>query len=56
MMTLTGVPASKILNVTQNYNITNLENKMPIDVNRDSVIFVVSEKDMAEDQIGRAHV
>lgn len=49
MMTLTGVPASKILNVTQNYNITNLENKMPIDVNRDSVIFVVSEKDMAED-------
>jgi hypothetical protein len=49
MMVLTGIPASKILNVTQNYNITNLENKIPIDLNRDSVIFAVSEKDMAED-------
>ena len=49
MMTLTGVPINKIINVTQNYNITNLENKIPIDLNRDSVIFAVSEKDMAED-------
>lgn len=49
MMTLTGVPANKIINVTQNYNITNLENKIPIDLNRDSVIFAVSEKDMVED-------
>lgn len=49
MMTLTGVPANKIINVTQNYNITNLENKIPIDLNRDSVIFAVSEKDMTED-------
>jgi len=49
MMTLTGIPANKILNVTQNYNITNLESKIPIDLNRDSVIFAVSEKDMTED-------
>jgi hypothetical protein len=49
MMTLTGIPANKILNVTQNYNITNLEGKIPIDLNRDSVIFAVSEKDMSED-------
>jgi hypothetical protein len=49
MMTLTGIPANKILNVTQNYNITNLEGKIPIDLNRDSVIFAVSEKDMTED-------
>jgi hypothetical protein len=49
MMTLTGVPLKKIVNVTQNYNLQNLVGKIPIDINRDSIIFAVSEKDMTED-------
>ena len=49
MMTLTGVPLKKIVKVSQNYNLQNLVGKIPIDINRDSIIFAVSEKDMAED-------
>lgn len=49
MMVLTGVPKNKIIKVKNNYNIQNLVDQIPIDINRDSVIFVVSEKDMAED-------
>jgi len=49
MMTLTGVPLNKIIKVAQNYNLQNLVGKIPIDINRDSIIFAVSEKDMAED-------
>lgn len=49
MMVLTGVPSNKILNVKRNYNVQDLSGKIPIDINRDSIAFVVSEKDMAED-------
>lgn len=49
MMMLTGVPRSRIINVKRNYNVEDLINKMPININRDSIAFVVSEKDMAED-------
>ena len=49
MMTLTGVPKNKIIKVKNNYNLQNLVSQIPIDINRDSIIFVVSEKDMAED-------
>jgi hypothetical protein len=49
MMTLTGIPINKIINVKQNYNLQNLIGKIPIDINRDSIIFAVSEKDMLED-------
>lgn len=49
MMTLTGVPINKIIKVAQNYNLQNLVGKIPIDINRDSIVFAVSEKDMAED-------
>lgn len=49
MMALTGVPIGKIVQVRQNYNLVDIENKIPIDINRDSIIFAVSEKDMAED-------
>lgn len=49
MMILTGVPLNKIIKVKNNYNIQNLVNQIPIDINRDSVIFAVSEKDMLED-------
>lgn len=49
MMVLTGVPINKIIQVRQNYNLTDIESKIPIDINRDSIIFAVSEKDMAED-------
>lgn len=49
MMVLTGVPINKIIQVRQNYNLSDVENKIPIDINRDSIIFAVSEKDMAED-------
>ena len=49
MMTLTGVPLNKIIKVKNNYNLQSLVNQIPIDINRDSIIFAVSEKDMAED-------
>jgi hypothetical protein len=49
MMTLTGVPINKIIKVKNNYNLQSLVNQIPIDINRDSIIFAVSEKDMAED-------
>lgn len=49
MMVLTGVPLNKIINVRQNYNLENLVGRIPIDINRDSIIFAVSEKDMSED-------
>lgn len=49
MMMLTGIPLEKIINVRQNYNLENLVGKIPININRDFVIFALSEKDMAED-------
>ena len=49
MMVLTGIPSNKIIQVVSNYNVNNLVGKIPIDINRDSLIFAVSEKDMAED-------
>jgi len=49
MMTLTGVPLNKIIKVKNNYNLQSLVGQIPIDINRDSIIFAVSEKDMAED-------
>jgi len=49
MMMLTGVPLNKIIQVRQNYNLSDIQSKIPIDINRDSIIFAVSEKDMAED-------
>ena len=49
MMTLTGVPINKIIKVKNNYNLQSLVGQIPIDINRDSIIFVVSEKDMVED-------
>lgn len=49
MMNLTGVPINKIVKVAQNYNLQNLVGKIPIDINRDSIVFAVSEKDMTED-------
>ena len=49
MMTLTGVPINKIIKVKNNYNLQSLVGQIPIDINRDSVVFAVSEKDMTED-------
>jgi nicotinamide mononucleotide adenylyltransferase len=49
MMVLTDVPLNKILRVKNNYNLQSLVSQIPIDINRDSIIFVVSEKDMTED-------
>jgi len=49
MMSLTGIPLSKIIKVVSNYNVNNLMGQIPIDIDRDSLIFAVSEKDMAED-------
>jgi len=49
MMTLTGVPVNKIIKVKNNYNLQSLVGQIPIDINRDSIVFAVSEKDMAED-------
>jgi len=49
MMTLTGVPINKIIKVKNNYNLQSLVGQIPININRDSIIFAVSEKDMAED-------
>jgi len=49
MMTLTGVPINKIIKVKNNYNLQSLVNQIPIDINRDSIIFALSEKDMTED-------
>jgi len=49
MMTLTGVPVNKIIKVKNNYNLQSLVGQIPIDINRDSIIFAVSEKDMTED-------
>jgi len=49
MMSLTGIPLSKIIKVVSNYNVNNLMGQIPIDLDRDSLIFAVSEKDMAED-------
>ena len=49
MMTLTGVPLNKIIKVKNNYNLQSLVGQIPIDINRDNIIFAVSEKDMAED-------
>jgi len=49
MMLLTGIPLAKIIKVVSNYNVNNLMGQIPIDIDRDSLIFAVSEKDMAED-------
>jgi hypothetical protein len=49
MMNLTGIPANKILNVKNNYNLQSVSSQIPINVERDSIVFAVSEKDMTED-------
>jgi hypothetical protein len=49
MMITTGIPANKILNVKNNYNLQSVSNQIPINIERDSIIFAVSQKDMAED-------
>lgn len=49
MMTLTGIPLDRIIQVTSNYNLINLVGRIPIDIKKDSIIFAVSEKDMMED-------
>lgn len=49
MMMATGIPANKILNVKNNYNLQSVANQIPINIERDSIIFAVSQKDMAED-------
>ena len=49
MMITTGIPANKILNVKNNYNLQSVAGQIPINIERDSIIFAVSEKDMAED-------
>ncbi len=50
MMMATGIPPNKILNVKNNYNLQSVsDSQIPINVERDSIIFAVSQKDMAED-------
>jgi hypothetical protein len=49
MMTLTGVSVNKIIKVKNNYNLQSLVGQIPININRDSIVFAVSEKDMTED-------
>ena len=49
MMVATGIPANKILNVKNNYNLQSVSSQIPINVERDSIIFAVSQKDMSED-------
>lgn len=49
MMMATGIPANKILNVKNNYNLQSVSNQIPINIERDSIIFAVSQKDMTED-------
>ena len=49
MMMATGIPANKILNVKNNYNLQSVSSQIPINVERDSIIFAVSQKDMSED-------
>ena len=49
MMMATGIPANKILNVKNNYNLQSVSNQIPINIERDSIIFAVSQKDMVED-------
>lgn len=49
MMMATGIPSNKILNVKNNYNLQSVSSQIPINVERDSIIFAVSQKDMAED-------
>lgn len=49
MMVATGIPTNKILNVKNNYNLQSVSSQIPINVERDSIIFAVSQKDMSED-------
>ena len=49
MMNLTGVHVNKIIKVKNNYNLQSVSSQIPINVERDSIIFAVSEKDMTED-------
>jgi phosphopantetheine adenylyltransferase len=49
MAALTGVDADHIIQVSNNYNITPLAEKLPIDINKDVVFFAVSQKDMSDD-------
>jgi len=49
MMMATGIPSNKILNVKNNYNLQSVSSQIPINVERDSIIFAVSQKDMDED-------
>jgi hypothetical protein len=49
MMVASGIRPDKILMVKNNYNIQSVETQIPIDINRDFIIFAVSEKDMADE-------
>ena len=49
IMELCGIPVNKILQVKSNYNVKDIIDKIPIILSRDILIFVVSDKDMAED-------
>lgn len=50
MMVLSGIPSEKILNVKNNYNITEITRLLPdLDVKNTAVFFTVSEKDMNEE-------
>ena len=47
MISSTGISPNKIIQVKNNYNLKELDGKLPIDLLNDCVIFAVSEKDMS---------
>ena len=49
IITLMGVPPNKIIKTNSKYSAKNLVGKIPININRDSIIFAVSEKDIPKD-------
>ncbi len=49
IITLMGVPPNKIIKTNSKYSAKNLIGKIPININRDSIIFAVSEKDIPKD-------
>lgn len=49
MMEVSGIPSDKIIQVKNNYTLSAVADKIPIDINKDAIFFAVSEKDMAED-------
>jgi hypothetical protein len=48
MAMLTGVPLNRIIKTKNAYNPRNLAGQIPININRDSVIFAVDKKDLVE--------